>query len=112
ICAGKSEGASPLSALGDEDIASQIIAAGEDGCGYEAPLEAMYRFLVDPQPPLSVSVIGEGMARETLAEGITEELLARRAEFFPPFSSLTVIIATDEDDCSVMDSGDAWKMGE
>src|SRR5690606_10871913 len=29
-------------------------AVGETGCGYEAQLESVYRFLVDPEPPQSV----------------------------------------------------------
>ncbi|HEY1536163.1 MAG TPA: hypothetical protein VGF76_19215, partial [Polyangiaceae bacterium] len=33
------------------DLKATVAAAGEHGCGYEAPLEAMYRFLVDPDPP-------------------------------------------------------------
>ena len=111
ICTGRGKGAYPLSFLGDEDIANQIVSAGEDGCGFEAPLEAMYRFLIDPEPPATVTVTGEGLDRASVATGVAEDLLERRAEFFPPFSSLTVIIATDEDDCSVLDSGDAWRMG-
>lgn len=31
-----------------------LSTVGEHGCGYEAPLEALYRFLVDPEPPLRV----------------------------------------------------------
>ena len=29
---------------------NQVVAASEHGCGYEASLEAWYRFLVDPEP--------------------------------------------------------------
>jgi hypothetical protein len=36
-------------------LQAMIAAAGDRGCGFEAPLEAMYRFLVDPDPPLTVS---------------------------------------------------------
>ncbi|HOU93181.1 MAG TPA: hypothetical protein PLU22_19145, partial [Polyangiaceae bacterium] len=36
------------------DLDAIVAAAGETGCGYEAPLEAWYRFLVDPMPPLQV----------------------------------------------------------
>ena len=33
-----------------------MAAAGENGCGYEASLEAWYRFLVDPEPPSAVQL--------------------------------------------------------
>ena len=37
------------------ELQAMIAAAGERGCGFEAPLEAMYRFLVDPEPWLSIA---------------------------------------------------------
>ncbi len=33
----------------------QLNAVGETGCGYEASLEAWYRFLIDPTPPTTVT---------------------------------------------------------
>src|SRR5690606_28282400 len=39
-----------VQALSD-DFKEHVQAAGETGCGFEAPLEAWYRFLVDPSPP-------------------------------------------------------------
>src|SRR5690606_32795577 len=33
------------------NFTDHVGAAGENGCGFEASLEAWYRFLVDPQPP-------------------------------------------------------------
>ncbi len=44
------------SPVGISDVAAdfwfqaQVDSVGEDGCGYEAPLEAAYRFLIDPDP--------------------------------------------------------------
>src|SRR5450432_4279720 len=61
------------------DLTAIIVAAGDHGCGYEAPLEAMYRFLIDPEPPATVT--------KDVATGVTErqgtdtELLAERAAF-------------------------------
>jgi hypothetical protein len=103
----------------DEDVwekyGNQIVAqlenVGEAGCGYEAPLEAMYRFLVDPEPPLTVTKRSTSAGTATVAEGIDEEVLHSRAAFLHPFSQVVVIILTDEDDCSVRDTGDAWKIG-
>lgn len=92
-------------------IVAQLKRIGEAGCGYEAPLEALYRFLVDPEPPARIITRGEELDKTTVAEGLDEELLRQRAAFLHPFSHLVIVILTDEDDCSVLDSGDAWKMG-
>ncbi|HEX6274525.1 MAG TPA: hypothetical protein VFZ53_15890, partial [Polyangiaceae bacterium] len=56
-------------------LQAMIAAAGDDGCGYEAPLEALYRFLVDPEPPLDVSNDGAS----TVLSGIDTALLEQRA---------------------------------
>jgi len=86
------------------DLSTMITAAGEDGCGYEAPLEAMYRFLVDPEPPLSVQIVDQ----KSTPTGINEALLSQRDAFLRPDSSLAVVIFSDENDCSIKDSGIGW----
>lgn len=111
LCAERSRGALPLPRSIDE-FSGASLNVGEEGCGFEAPLEATYRFLVDPEPPLGVSVRSGEAGDETTAEGTHTELLAERADFLAPHSFITIVILTDEDDCSVMDSGDAWKIGE
>ncbi len=45
-----------------QQATEHVKAAGEHGCGFEAPLEAMYRFLVDPEPPEAVDA-GERLLR-------------------------------------------------
>lgn len=116
-CADSSRGAHPLAPLSEEEgnlthqYLSELRRVGENGCGYESPLEAMYRFLVDPEPPLRVTTRDEEGKTITVTEGIDEELLRKRKEFLRPLSSVLVLILTDEDDCSVKDSDDAWKMG-
>jgi hypothetical protein len=40
----------------EEAFTEHLQAVGDSGCGFEAPLEAWYRFLVDPQPPLEMVV--------------------------------------------------------
>ncbi len=118
-CAGQSLGAHPVPQVPEQEVlevhgtqvAGQLSVVGEDGCGFEAPLEAMYRFLVDPEPPLRVTSRSEGSTFTTFAEGIDEELLAQRAAFLHPYSRIAIVILTDEDDCSVKDSGDAWRVG-
>ena len=89
------------------DLKATVVAAGEHGCGYEAPLEAMYRFLVDPDPPISVQQI-DGVSTPT---GINDTLLAQRAAFLRPDSAVAVVILSDENDCSIRDDGVGWFVG-
>ncbi len=88
------------------DFSDTISAVNEVGCGYESTLEAWYRFLVDPEPPLEI--VREGS--QTVARGIDEELLRQRAEFLRPDSLLVIVMLSDEDDCSIGDTGAAWLM--
>jgi hypothetical protein len=77
-----------------------VKAAGENGCGYEATLESWYRFLVDPEPPLQVSVdVGD----RTVVTGVDEELLAQRRAFLRTDSLVAIVMLTDENDCSIRD---------
>ncbi len=85
---------------------------GETGCGFEAPLEAMYRFLMDPAPyanharmPCNSSDPGENCARP---QGIDEPLLAQRSAFLRPDSVVAIVMLADEDDCSIRDTDIAW----
>ena len=87
----------------DELVASfrnLVTGAGEQGCGYEASLEAWYRFLIDPEPPLGVEVDG-GVA---VPVGIDDALLAQRAQFLRPDSLVAIIMLSDENDCSARDN--------
>jgi len=76
-----------------------VKAAGEDGCGYEATLEAWYRFLVDPEPPLRISV----EKQLSVASGVDSELLAQRRAFLRSDSLVAIVMLTDENDCSIRD---------
>ncbi|HEY3669223.1 MAG TPA: hypothetical protein VGL19_24660, partial [Polyangiaceae bacterium] len=89
------------------DLKATVAAVGEDGCGYEAPLEAMYRFLVDPDPPVSVQQ-NNGVSTPI---GINDTLLAQRAAFLRPDSAVAVVILSDENDCSIRDDGVGWFVG-
>jgi hypothetical protein len=86
-------------ALFTSHLQAMIEAVGDRGCGYEAPLEAMYRFLVDPEPPLEVSSNGS----VTVVTGVDTALLAEREMFLRPDSAVIVVILSDEDDCSILD---------
>jgi hypothetical protein len=81
-----------------------VLAAGGSGCGYEAPLEVLYRFLVDPEPPLDVVVSNN---RATL-EGVDKDVLDQRAAFLRPDSAVMAVIISDENDCSIIDGGQAF----
>lgn len=83
------------------EVAELVLATGETGCGYEAPLEAFYRFLVDPMPPLQV--LNNGAA--SYADGINATLLEQRARFLRPDSAVAILVLSDENDCSVRDDG-------
>lgn len=71
------------------------------GCGYEASLESWYRFLVDPTPPESVERQGD-------AVGLDTDLLAQRAAFLRPDSAVSIVVVSDENDCSIKDEDQGW----
>jgi hypothetical protein len=77
-----------------------VVGAGQIGCGYEASLEAWYRFLVDPEPYETITVQGS----KTVPAGLDKLLLQQRADFLRSSSLLAVIMLTDENDCSVKES--------
>jgi hypothetical protein len=83
-------------------LEATILSAGENGCGYEAPLEAVYRFLVEPNPPVSIEVGSDKLSKRI---GTDEALLKQRRDFLRPDSSVAVLILSDENDCSVLDEG-------
>ncbi len=96
-----------------EAIQSQILAVGTSGCERQAPLEAWYRFLVEPRPPLNTILSEDGTAGpERDAEGtvrLDSELLAQRQAFLRPESLLAVVMLSDDDDCSTMAGGNLFE---
>jgi len=87
-----------------KDLTTIIDAATERGCGYEAPLEAMCRFLVDPEPPVSVTRV----ASTSTPGAVNQALLTQRKRFLRPDSAVAVVILSDESDCSMRDDGVGW----
>jgi len=85
---------------------TMVTGVGQHGCGYEASLESIYRFLIEPNPYDSITINkaagGLGSAELT---GTDTALLAQRKDFLRPDSVVTVIMVTDENDCSVIDGG-------
>lgn len=89
-----------------ENIQAMVSAAGERGCGFEAQLESVYRFLIDPAPPLEVVVeSGQSVA---VRKGVDTMLLEQRERFLRPDSSVVVLMLSDENDCSIQDEGYGW----
>lgn len=83
------------------NLSAIVDGVGEVGCGYEAPLEAWYRFLVDPEPYLDLEVVND----VTQLSGVDDVVLAQRAAFMRPDSLLAIVMVTDENDCSTRDGG-------
>jgi hypothetical protein len=103
-----------------------IVATGEDGCGFEAQLESWYRFLIDPEPPASVSKANNLTVRSSALKldaagklvldasgkptctGCDDALLAQRKAFLRPDSLVAIVMLSDENDCSIRDDGEGW----
>jgi len=87
-----------------DKLRRQVQAAGEHGCGYEATLEAWYRFLIDPAPPARIVLQGNN----AVAQGVDQAILEQRAAFLRSDSLVAIIVLSDENDCSLRDDGMAW----
>ena len=74
-----------------------LYGVGEFGCGYEASLEAWYRFLVDPAPYNEIALSGS----DSIPVGVDTVLLQQRKDFLRNDSLLTIVMLTDENDCSL-----------
>ena len=83
------------------NLSDIIHGVGQIGCGLESQLESWYRFLVDPEPHESLSIVDF----DTIHEGIDTELLDQRARFLRPDSMLVILTLTDENDCSIKEYG-------
>ena len=89
----------------------------DDGCGYEATWESIYRFLADPAPYATAEVNCSLPATEApyacsgalRPVGTDVELLAQRKAFLREDSLLAVIVLSDENDFSVKPEGRNWK---
>jgi hypothetical protein len=104
-------GSTSLQAL-EQGFVDMLATVGEVGCGFEAPLEAMYRFLMDPAPPASLERVpcnaSEAGANCVRPRGVDQALLAQRAAFLRKDSVVAILMIADEDDCSVRDTDIAW----
>ncbi len=98
-------------------FSTEVLGAGQLGCGYESSLEAWYRFLVDPSPVASMSNDGQNSVRPKTPDGksdaVNNVVLQQRASFLRPDSLLAIVVLTDENDCSIMDEdgSQSWLVG-
>ena len=121
-----------------KNFTAMVTAAGEHGCGFEASLEAWYRFLIDPEPvsqmsetgndppnmktPKIVSVRGpdpadvgpnpdKGFVHSKVIANNT--VLEQRKNFLRPDSLVAIVMLTDENDCSIQDEDgtQGWLVG-
>jgi hypothetical protein len=87
-----------------ESFTDQVEKAGERGCGYEGSLEAWYRFLIDPEPPVSVTSAKDENGFTFNQKGpVNQTILAQRKAFLRHDSLLAIVMLTDENDCSIID---------
>jgi hypothetical protein len=87
-------------------FAQMVTGVGEHGCGYEASLESIYRFLIDPDPYDTISIDKRvGGLGEAVLTGTDFTVLQQRKEFLRPDSLVAVVMMTDENDCSIVDGG-------
>jgi len=82
---------------------SMVTGVAQYGCGYEAQLESIYRFLNDPEPYDKIEATGDPRSPRAMISGIDNTLLQQRADFLRPDSLVAAIMVTDENDCSIAD---------
>jgi hypothetical protein len=91
------------------DFRTMVAGVGQDGCGYEAQLEAVYRFLVDPAPYKTIAL--DATMTNAIPSGVDDVVLKQRADFLRPDSLVAVIAITDENDYSFVDGNQGWLAG-
>jgi hypothetical protein len=94
------EPAKPVQLIDDltTSFTDLVVGVEQTGCGLEAQLESVYRFLIQPDPWDDVKLDNKRLA--DLGEGVDYDVLKQRADFLRPDSLVAVIMLTDEDDSS------------
>jgi hypothetical protein len=75
-----------------------VVGVDQTGCGLEAQLESVYRFLIQPDPWDTIKLDPNNQA--DLGDAVDIEVLQQRADFLRPDSLVAIIMLTDEDDSS------------
>ena len=81
------------------DFKDLVTGVDQTGCGLEAQLESFYRFLIQPDPWVKVT-LDKGQADLGAPNEVDIELLKQRADFLREDSLVAIIELTDEDDSS------------
>jgi hypothetical protein len=100
-------GEGDVTALNDR-LKEMVTGVGQSGCGYEAQLESVYRFLADPEPYATLALTGPDTNKVATPEGLDMELLQQRADFLRPDSLLAIVMLSDENDCSFREGSFYW----
>jgi hypothetical protein len=78
-----------------------VIGVEQNGCGLESQMESWYRFLIQPDPWVKVTVDGNNQADLGGPNDVDVELLQQRADFLRPDSLVAIVLLTDEEDSGV-----------
>ncbi|WP_308738125.1 hypothetical protein [Sorangium atrum] len=92
-----------------KQLTDMVKGTGQTGCGFEAQLESVYRFLVDPEP---YETIGIDADENIVVTGEDAVVKKQRADFMRPSSLLAIIMLTDENDCSIREEGKNYLVAE
>ncbi|WP_437752022.1 hypothetical protein [Sorangium sp. So ce1389] len=85
-----------------------VQGVGQSGCGFEAPLESLYRFLVDPEPYQTIDMQDD----VAVPIGVDQTVLQQRKDFLRPDSLLLIVMLSDENDCSIRDGARNYLVAE
>jgi hypothetical protein len=87
-------------------FSQMVTGVGSHGCSYDASLESIYRFLIEPDPYdlITINESTGGLGHGVLT-GTDFTVLEQRKEFLRPDSLVAVVMFTDENDCSIIDGG-------
>ncbi|MCC6647423.1 MAG: hypothetical protein IT374_17855 [Polyangiaceae bacterium] len=85
-------------------FAEAVKGVDQTGCGFEATLESMYRFLIEPNPPATITRDpGASLDTPATVSGTDQVILKQRADFLRSDSIVAIVVLSDENDCSVVD---------
>ncbi|MGC4092324.1 MAG: hypothetical protein QM756_31460 [Polyangiaceae bacterium] len=93
---------------------NMVLSVGQSGCGFESTLEGWYRFLIDPQPIVNTPAVTDNTVThpDYNNDANTNPVLKQRAQFLRPDSLVAIIMLSDENDCSIIDAGQGWLVGQ
>lgn len=97
--AGKPSGTTPYTGLAafQDAVSGLVVGVNQYGCGFEAPLESFYHFLIQPDPYEAVV----RQDNKAAYSGLDSTILQQRADFLRPDSLVAIVLLSDEDDSSV-----------